>query len=61
MLYQEMAGTWAPMDAWPGCFIKRGMITIESEEIDEDELLEIALEAGAEDMKNDDGAFGHYD
>ena len=41
--------------AW--MFHKKGVITVESEEIDEDELLEIALEAGAEDMKNDDGAF----
>ncbi len=41
--------------AW--MFRKKGIITIEDEELNEDELLEIALEAGAEDMKNEDGVF----
>jgi YebC/PmpR family DNA-binding regulatory protein len=41
--------------AW--MFHHKGIITIEAEGIDEDELLEIALEAGAEDMTNEDGLF----
>ncbi len=40
----------------PGCvawvFEKKGIISIEADKIDEDRLLEIALEAGAEDVKN---------
>lgn len=33
-------------------FNKKGLITVSTENIDEDELLEIALAAGADDMKN---------
>ena len=38
---------------------KKGIITIEKEEcsIDEDELMELALEAGAEDFSSEDGDF----
>ena len=40
----------------PGCvawvFEKKGIISIEADKIDEDRLLEIALEAGAEDVRN---------
>jgi YebC/PmpR family DNA-binding regulatory protein len=40
----------------PGCvawvFEKKGIISIDADKIDEDKLLEIALEAGAEDVKN---------
>ncbi|RLB10398.1 MAG: YebC/PmpR family DNA-binding transcriptional regulator [Deltaproteobacteria bacterium] len=40
----------------PGCvawvFEKKGIISIEADKVDEDKLLEIALEAGAEDVKN---------
>ncbi len=40
----------------PGCvawvFEKKGIISIEADKIDEDSLLEIALEAGAEDVRN---------
>ncbi len=41
--------------AW--IFHSKGIITVEAEGVDEDELLEIALEAGAEDMVNEDGVF----
>lgn len=41
--------------AW--MFHKKGIINVETEGIDEDELMEIALEAGAEDMTNEDGLF----
>jgi len=41
--------------AW--MFDKKGVITVDLESADEDTLLEIALEAGAEDMTSDSGAF----
>lgn len=41
--------------AW--MFDKKGVITVDLESSDEDTLLEIALEAGAEDMNSDSGAF----
>lgn len=45
----------------PGCvswvFEKKGIITIDIDKIDEDKLLEIALEAGAEDVKISDSQF----
>lgn len=41
--------------AW--MFHKKGIITVEAEGVDEDELLEIALEVGAEDMTNEGEVF----
>lgn len=41
--------------AW--MFDKKGLITINKSETDEDSLMEIALEAGAEDIKDDDKTF----
>jgi YebC/PmpR family DNA-binding regulatory protein len=41
--------------AW--MFNTKGIITVEAEGVDEDELMEIALEAGAEDFSNEDGTF----
>jgi YebC/PmpR family DNA-binding regulatory protein len=41
--------------AW--MFKKKGYIVIESSAIDEEKLMEVALEAGAEDIKVDDGNF----
>ncbi len=41
--------------AW--MFHSKGIIIVEAEGVDEDELLEISLEAGAEDMTNEDGMF----
>jgi YebC/PmpR family DNA-binding regulatory protein len=38
-------------------FTKRGIITIKSEGVDEDKLMEIALEAGAEDVKSEGEVF----
>lgn len=38
-------------------FHTKGIITVEAEGVDEDELMEIALEAGAEDFGNEDGVF----
>jgi YebC/PmpR family DNA-binding regulatory protein len=41
--------------AW--MFSKKGYIAIESKSVEEEKLMEIALEAGAEDIKEDDGNF----
>jgi YebC/PmpR family DNA-binding regulatory protein len=41
--------------AW--MFHKKGIITIAAEEVNEDDLMEIALEAGAEDMKKEGDVF----
>ncbi|MBN2789398.1 MAG: YebC/PmpR family DNA-binding transcriptional regulator [Candidatus Delongbacteria bacterium] len=44
--------------AW--MFHKKGMIIIDSEGLDEDQVMEDALEAGAEDMVNEDGKYVVY-
>lgn len=41
--------------AWQ--FHKKGLITVEKGKVDEDRLLSLALEAGAEDVKSDEKAF----
>ena len=40
-----------------GIFDKKGLITVKSENISEDELLELALEAGADDMSLEDDIY----
>ncbi|MCE2484677.1 MAG: YebC/PmpR family DNA-binding transcriptional regulator [Desulfurellaceae bacterium] len=41
--------------AW--MFDKKGIISVEAEQVDEDQLMEIVLEAGAEDVSGGEGAF----
>ena len=41
--------------AW--MFDKRGVVTVDTEATDEDTLMEVALEAGADDISSDTGAF----
>ncbi|MBN1226614.1 MAG: YebC/PmpR family DNA-binding transcriptional regulator, partial [Deltaproteobacteria bacterium] len=41
--------------AW--MFNKKGLIVIDSDKVDEDKLMEIALNAGAEDMQKNDDVF----
>jgi transcriptional/translational regulatory protein YebC/TACO1 len=41
--------------AW--IFKKKGLIVVEKKDVDEDMLMELALEAGAEDIDEDDGRF----
>ena len=41
--------------AW--MFDKKGIIAVEAEQVDEDQLMEIVLEAGAEDVSGGEGAF----
>lgn len=38
-------------------FDKRGLITVEKSQVDEDRLMSVALDAGAEDVKEDEGIF----
>ena len=38
-------------------FDKRGLITVEKSHVDEDRLMSVALDAGAEDVKEDEGIF----
>ncbi|MBN1277991.1 MAG: YebC/PmpR family DNA-binding transcriptional regulator [Deltaproteobacteria bacterium] len=45
----------------PGCvswiFEKKGLIVIEKDNVDEDQLMDLALEAGADDIREDEGEF----
>ncbi|MDR1002825.1 MAG: YebC/PmpR family DNA-binding transcriptional regulator [Oscillospiraceae bacterium] len=41
-------------------FKRRGVIAVESEDLDEDTVMEHAIESGAEDFKSEDGAFFIY-
>jgi len=45
----------------PGCvawmFDKKGLIVIEKDQVDEEKLLDLALEAGAEDVNDEEGEF----
>jgi YebC/PmpR family DNA-binding regulatory protein len=45
----------------PGCvawiFAKKGLIVVERDQVDEEKLLELALEAGAEDVHEEEGEF----
>src|SRR5687768_18349167 len=49
---EKHGGNLATRGAVAFQFTKQGVITIKSEAVEEDKLLEIALEAGAEDVKN---------
>ncbi len=48
----------------PGCvawmFDKKGLISFDKEDVDEEKLLEVALEAGAEDVKEESDGFDVY-
>jgi len=41
--------------AW--MFVKQGLITVEMDAVDEDTLIEVAMEAGAEDIKSESGSY----
>ena len=43
--------SWGPAAASPGCSSARGCFVVRPEQVDEDRLLEFALEAGADDVK----------
>ena len=43
--------------AWPGCSTKRGISAWTREAVNEDTLMEVALDAGAEDVREDEGVW----
>src|SRR6476659_6009746 len=56
-IFEKNGGNLATNGAVAFQFTKQGVITIKSDAIDEDKLMEIALEAGAEDVKNEGEVF----
>lgn len=56
-ILEKAGGNLATSGAVAFQFTKQGMITIKSEGVDEDKLMELALEAGAEDVKNEGEVF----
>ena len=56
-ILEKNGGNLATRGAVAFQFIKQGVITIKAEGVDEDNLMEIALEAGAEDVKNEGEVF----
>jgi YebC/PmpR family DNA-binding regulatory protein len=57
MIFEKNGGNLATIGSVAFQFTKRGVITIKSDSIDEDKLMELALEAGAEDITNEGEAF----
>jgi YebC/PmpR family DNA-binding regulatory protein len=53
MIFEKHGGNLATSGSVAFQFTKQGIITIKSDAVDEDRLLELALEAGAEDVKNE--------
>jgi YebC/PmpR family DNA-binding regulatory protein len=56
-IFEKHGGSFAASGAVAFQFSKLGIITIKSSSVEEDKLLELALEAGAEDVKNEGEAF----
>src|SRR5688500_10088464 len=56
-ILEKAGGNLATRGAVAFQFTKQGVITIKSDAVDEDKLMEIALEAGAEDVKNEGEVF----
>src|SRR5207249_523595 len=56
-ILEKAGGNLATRGAVAFQFTKQGVITIKSDAIDEDRLMEIALDAGAEDVKNEGEVF----
>ena len=52
-IFEKNGGNLANSGAVAFQFTKQGVITIKSDAVDEDKLMEIALDAGAEDVKNE--------
>jgi YebC/PmpR family DNA-binding regulatory protein len=51
-IFEKSGGNLATNGAVAFQFVKQGIITIKSDAVDEDKLIELALDAGAEDVKN---------
>ncbi|MBN1292850.1 MAG: YebC/PmpR family DNA-binding transcriptional regulator [Candidatus Latescibacteria bacterium] len=56
-LFSKYNGSLAENGAVSWMFDAKGVITIDSDTMDEDTLMEHVLESGAEDMSNEDGVF----
>ena len=56
-IFEKDGGNLATSGAVAFQFTKQGIITIKSDAVDEDTLLELALDAGAEDVKNEGEVF----
>jgi YebC/PmpR family DNA-binding regulatory protein len=56
-IFETHGGNLATSGAVAFQFTKQGLITIKAEAVQEDRLLEVALDAGAEDVKNEVEAF----
>ncbi len=56
-IFEKGGGNLANSGAVAFQFTKQGIITIKSDAVEEDALLELALEAGAEDVKNEGEVF----
>jgi YebC/PmpR family DNA-binding regulatory protein len=53
MIFEKHGGNLATSGSVAFQFTKQGIITIKSDAVDEDRLLELALESGADDVKNE--------
>ena len=56
-IFEKAGGNLATSGSVGFQFTKQGIITIKADAVDEDRLLEVALEAGAEDVKNEGEVF----
>lgn len=56
-IFEKAGGNLAQNGAVAFNFVRQGIITIKSESVDEDKLMELALEAGADDVKNEGEVF----
>ncbi len=56
-IFSKHGGNMAETGSVAHLFERKGYILVDGSDIDEDTLLEVALEAGAEDMTEDDGNF----
>jgi YebC/PmpR family DNA-binding regulatory protein len=56
-IFEKHGGNFGASGSVAFQFTKQGVITIKSDAVDEDKLLELALDAGAEDVKNEGEVF----
>jgi transcriptional/translational regulatory protein YebC/TACO1 len=56
-LFEKSGGSLGSTGCVAWMFKKRGVITVDKASVDEDRLMEVALEAGADDVSEADGSF----
>lgn len=59
-IFSKQGGSLAETGSVQWIFERKGYILVESEKVSEDQLMEVALEAGAEDLKNEGDTFAVY-